>query len=56
MHKNINNDDVQYEALKAHQDKLKNNDNCKDPSVFSVGSEVSVQWEDRGPWINGFTE
>ena len=31
----INNDDAQYEALRAHQNKyVKNNDTHKDPSVF----------------------
>ena len=42
---NINNDDAQYEALKACHNKYVNNNNtCKDPSVFSVGSTVAVQW------------
>ena len=47
-----NNDDTQYEALKACQNKcVKNNDIQKDPSVFfSLGSTVVVQWED-GPNI-----
>ena len=40
----IYNDDSKYEGLEACQ----NNDTHKDLSLFSVGSTVAVQQEDRG--------
>ena len=51
---NINNKDVQYWTLEAHQRKYsKDNDTHKEPFCFSAGSTVAVQWEDRGPWMHG---
>ena len=45
---NIKNDDAQYEALKAHQDKyMKNNDTQKD--TLSHRPAVDVQHEDGRP-------
>ena len=45
----INNDDAQYEALKAHQHKdVKNNDTHKDSLSFPIGSTIAVQHEDGG--------
>ena len=53
----INNDYARYEALKAHQNKyVKNNETCKDPSVFSIGSTVAVQCKDGGPWMHKVIE
>ena len=44
---NISNNDVQYQALKARQDKyIKNNDTCKDSLYFPIGSTVAMQDED----------
>ena len=46
----INNDEHQYEALKAHQDKyIKENDTSKDSLSFPVASTVAMQHEDGGP-------
>ena len=56
-HKNINNDDAQYEALKVHKDKyVKDNDACKDSLSFPIGSTVVVKCEDGGPWIHKVIE
>ena len=49
---NINADDEDYEALKAHQDKyLKGSDIQNDSLSFPIGSTVVIQGEDGGPWI-----
>ena len=55
---NINNDDAQYKALKAHQNKyIKSNVTHKDPSVFfSIAPTVAMQQEDRGPWMHEVIE
>ena len=54
---NINNNDVQYEALKACQDKyVKDNSIHKNLLSFPIGSKVAVQCEDGGPWMYGVTE
>ena len=53
---NINVVDVNYEALKAWQDKyLKDNDTHKDSLSFHIESIVTVLWEDDGPWMHGAT-
>ena len=52
---NINNDNVQYEALKVHQGKyVKNTDTCKDLLSFPIGSMVADQHKEGGQWIHGF--
>ena len=54
---NINNDDAQYEALKAHQDEyIKDNDTHKDSLSFPIWSTVAVQHEDGGPWVHRVIE
>ena len=46
----INNDDTQYEAFQALQDKyVKNNDNHKDLLSFHIESTAAMQHEDGGP-------
>ena len=51
---NINTEGEHYEALKAHQDKyLKGSDTHKDSLSFPIGSTVTLQWEDGGPWMYG---
>ena len=46
---NINNDDIHYEALEAHQRKYdKAKDTQKDPSIFITRATVPVQLEDGG--------
>ena len=48
---NINNDDKYYEALKSRQEAYaKNNDTCKDSTLFPSGSTAVVQMEDDGDW------
>ena len=48
----IDNDDVQYQALEACQNKYnQHDDTCKNP-IFSTGFTVAVQWED---WGHGHT-
>ena len=55
--RNVNNNDAKYEASKAHQNKyVKNNDTHKDPSVFSAGFMVAVQWKDRVLWMHVVVE
>ena len=52
----ISNNDAQYEALKAYQNKyVKNNDNHKDSLSFPAGSIVTVQHEDGRPWTHKVT-
>ena len=47
----------QYEALKACQDKyVKDSDTLKDLLSFPVGSTVSMQYGDGGPWTCGIIE
>ena len=51
---NINNDDAQYEALKACQDKyVKDSDTHKDSLSFPAMYTVALQCEDWGPWMHG---
>ena len=50
---NINNNEVQYEALKGHHNKyIKNNDIHKDSFSFPVRSTLPVQDDDGRPWIH----
>ena len=54
---NINNNNAQHEALKAHQDKyVKDDDTCKDVLSFPMGSTVAMQDEDGRPWMHGVLE
>ena len=47
---NINNNNDQYEAPKAHQDKyVKDSDTYEDSLSFPVGSTVAVQHKCGGP-------
>ena len=51
---NINNDDAQYEVLKAHQDKYVNgNDTCKDLLPFPIKSIVAMHCEDGVSYMHG---
>ena len=51
---NINNDDVQYRAFKAHQSKyITDSDTHKESPSFLIGSTVAIQCEDEGPWTHG---
>ena len=45
---NINDDDAHYEALKTIMD----NDTCKNSLSFPIGSTVSIQYENGGPWMH----
>ena len=48
----INNNDAQYGAHKACQDKyVKGNDTCKDSLSFCIGHTVAVQCEDWALWM-----
>ena len=56
-HMNINNDDAQYEALKAYQDKyIKDNYIHKDSLSFHIGFTAAMQHEDGEPWIHRVIE
>ena len=49
---NINKDDEYYKDLKSKQETyIKYNDMQKD--LFSAGSTLAVQGEDRGLWMHG---
>ena len=51
---NTNNDDVQYETLKAcHSKYTRDNDTHKDSLSFLIRSTVAIQHEDGGPWMHG---
>ena len=47
---NINNDYVQYEALKACQDKYAKNNDTQESLSFPTGFTATMQYEDGGPW------
>ena len=54
---NVNKYDEYYEALKSRQEAFsKGNDIHKDSILFSSGSTVVVQMENRGPWTHGIIE
>ena len=47
----INADNEHYEALKTQQNKhIKDNDTHKHSLSFPIGSTISMQWDDDGPW------
>ena len=51
---NVNNNDDYHKALKSRQEEYtKNNDTCKDSTLFSSRSTVAVQLEDGVPWMCG---
>ena len=48
------NDDEYYKALKSRQEMYSTNDDTHNNStLFSSGSAVVVQMEDRSPWMHG---
>ena len=50
----IDNDELHYNALEAHQrknDKVK--DTHKDPFIYITGATEAVQWKDRRLWTHG---
>ena len=50
----INHKDEYYRALKSRQEAyIKNNDSCKNSTIFSSGSTVAIQMEDGGSWVYG---
>ena len=54
---NLTVDDEQYKALKTCQDKyIKSNDYHKGPFPFPIGSTVTVQYKDDGPWTHNVVE
>ena len=48
---NINNDEAQCEALKAHQIKYMKDNDTK-THIFPIWSKVAMQYEDCGPWMH----
>ena len=51
----INNDDAQYKAIRAYQNRyMREKDTHRDLLAFPVGSTVTMHHEDGVPWMHGF--